>query len=328
MFRDILKGEATDILVARDIIAHVAPDVLILTSFDYDYDEHALSAFAALLSEKGADYPYRFSDIPNTGMPTGRDIDGDGYLGGAADAQSFGAFRGQGGMAVLSRWPVDRDAVQSLTALKWSDFPGANPPEGTDLDQRLSTTAHWDVPIKTPGHGTLRVLAYHASPPVFDGPEDRNGRRNHDEAALWLAWLDGSVPGNAPTEGFVIVGDANLDPFDGDGRPKALNAVLSDPRLQDPAPHSEGGVSAARKQGGANETQRGDPALDTADWRDDAPGNLRVDYVLPSADWTVAGAGVFWPAPDDPLARLLGGDKAATRHRLVWVDIDRPGGGG
>ncbi|MEO1238117.1 MAG: endonuclease/exonuclease/phosphatase family protein [Pseudomonadota bacterium] len=311
--------------VAANVIAHVAPDVLVLTSFDYDLDGLALSAFADLLADRGAPYPYTFSAAPNTGVQTPHDLDGDGYRGGAADAVGYGAFRGQGGMAVLSRWPMDVGAVQDLSGVLWSDLPGAIPPPGPYGDLPLSTTAHWDVPVTTPAHGTLRVLAFHASPPVFDGPEDRNGRRNHDEAALWRAWLDGALPGTPPDAGFVIMGDANLDVADGDGRPAALLALLDDPRLQDPRPASEGGQTAAF-QSGANAAHQGDPALDTADWRDarpNDPGNLRVDYVLPSADWQVVDAGVFWPAPDDPLAGLLGEEGTATRHRLVWVDIDR-----
>ena len=121
----------------------------------------------------------------------------------------------------------------------------------------------------------------------------------------------------------MIAGDANLDVADGDGRPGAMRALLNDPRLQDPTPKSAGAV-AASAQGGANLSHEGDPAFDTADWRDlgpTDPGNLRVDYVLPSVDWQVVDAGVFWPAPDDPLARLLGGE-GASRHRLVGVDID------
>ena len=73
----------------------------------------------------------------------------------------------------------------------------------------------------------------------------------------------------------------------------------------------------------ANPGHRGDPALDTADWREDGgPGNLRADYVLPSADFRILDAGVFWPAPEDPKAGLLGSERdGATRHRLVWVDL-------
>jgi hypothetical protein len=123
---------------------------------------------------------------------------------------------------------------------------------------------------------------------------------------------------------FVVLGDLNADPEDGDGRREAVRALLAHPRVQDPRPASPGGAAAAAAQGGANATQRGDPALDTADWRDSGgPGNLRVDYALPSADLEVAGAGVFWPAPDGPLARLVTGGRrpASSDHRLVWVDV-------
>jgi hypothetical protein len=155
-------------------------------------------------------------------------------------------------------------------------------------------------------------MAYSATPPVFDGPEDRNGLRNRDELQLWLQVLDGQF-GPVPQD-FVIAGNANLDPADGDGLREAMTAFLVDPRLTDPLPRSPGGQAAA------DPDQTGDPALDTADWPDNAPGNLRVDYVLPAAAWTVTGSGVFWPAPDDPDAALA---DAAGPHRLVWVDLRR-----
>ena len=152
--------------------------------------------------------------------------------------------------------------------------------------------------------GPLRVFAFHATPPVFDGPEDRNGRRNHDEAAFWLQVLDEEIGGR-----FVLLGDANLDPSDGEGRPGALNALLGHPKLQDPRPRSVAAAEAAFQEAGANRSHKGEPALDTANWRDvPGPGNLRVDYVLPSADWTVTGAGVAWP-------------DEGSRHGLVWVDL-------
>ena len=34
---------------------------------------------------------------------------------------------------------------------------------------------------------------------------------------------------------------------------------------------------------------------------------------------TVTGTGVVWPAPDDPFAKTV---EAASRHRLVWVDVE------
>ncbi|MEZ5459532.1 MAG: hypothetical protein R3E65_09560 [Steroidobacteraceae bacterium] len=83
---------------------------------------------------------------------------------------------------------------------------------------------------------------------------------------------------------------------------------------------SDGAVRAALEQGGANRGQAGPPGEDTADFGDTgaSPGNLRVDYVLPSRDLVVCASGVYWPAePDAAAAAAL----AATDHRLVWVDV-------
>ena len=77
--------------------------------------------------------------------------------------------------------------------------------------------------------------------------------------------------------------------------------------------------------GEADASHLGDPALDTADWSDDGPGNLRVSYILPSTDLRVIESGVFWPVSDDPFAAMLGDDGvAAGPDRLVWVDIAIP----
>ena len=84
----------------------------------------------------------------------------------------------------------------------------------------------------------------------------------------------------------------------------------------------EPAVEAARLQGGANLTHRGDPKYDTADFADGAPGNLRVDYTLLSRHFTVDDAGVFWPVQADPLSRLTGVFPFPTSdHRLVWADV-------
>ena len=116
-----------------------------------------------------------------------------------------------------------------------------------------------------------------------------------------------------------------MDPADSDGHRDAMQALLLHPRLQDPAPRSTGALVAAAQQGGDNTAHRGDPALDTADWRDaTGPGNLRVDYVLPAATLKVTAGGVFWPAPGDPAHALLGEGEDRSRHHLVWVDIAWP----
>lgn len=309
------------------VIARVSPDVLLLTGFDFDLDLHALRAFALRLSEAGVPFGTVFAFPPNAGMSTGLDADGDGRFSTARDAQGYGEFAGQGGMALLSTLPLDHAASRDFSDFLWHDLPGAllagdTPPEGAFPEQRLSSVGHWDLSLMLPDGRQMRLWAWHATPPVFDGPEDRNGRRNHDEAAFWLSYLDRRldiVPADAP---FVLLGDANLDPADGDGLPEALLALLSNTRLVDPAPRSAGAVAAALNDAGVNLYHEGDPALDTADWRDGPgdPGNLRVDYVLPSAEWRIIGSGVWWPV-DGADAETAA---AASRHRLVWVDIELP----
>jgi len=329
LLQDIEAGKDVQVAAVVAVIAQARPDILALQGIDYDLDGLALSALAGHLRASGLDYPYRLALRPNTGLRTGLDLDGDGRRDGPRDAQGFGFFPGQGGIALLSRYPILHDEVRDFTTLLWRDLPGATLPEidgapfpsaEAQAVQRLSTTAHWDVPVQV-GETVLHVLTFHASPPVFDGPEDANGLRNRDELRLWSLYLDGALPETPAPEGpFVILGDANLDPADGDGHSLAMRAFLADPRLTDPRQASAGGRVAAG-QGGINATQKGDPARDTADWPEaDGPGNLRVDYALPSSELTVTGSGVLWPA-DGPLAETVA---AASRHRLVWVDIALP----
>ncbi len=313
LLRDILRGEDEQVAAVTRVIAATAPDILLLQGIDHDLEGHALTALADRLEEAGAIYPYRLALPPNGGVPTGRDLDGDGRLGMPRDAQGYGRFRGAGGMALLSRHPIG--AVRDHSGFLWRDLPDGQArdvlsPEALAV-QRLASNAAWDVAVEVGGE-TLRLLTIHATPPVFDGPEDRNGRRNADELWFWLRQLDGWTPDGVPPPQppLAIIGVLNADPVAGEARRAALTAALSHPLLQDPAPRSAGGAED-------------DDSTDTADWRDPDPGNLRVDYILPSADLDVTDAGVFWPARDDPDRPLLGGSdgNGASRHRLVWVDL-------
>jgi hypothetical protein len=289
-------------------------DVVLLTAIDYDRGGVALQLLTDRLSAAGKAYPHHFAFRPNTGMQTGFDIDGNGSVGDPRDAQGFGLYSGHGGMAVLSRLPLDAAAARDFSGFLWRDLPGALLPESMDPGlievQRLATTGFWEVPVETEA-GPLYLLAWHATPPVFDGPEDRNGKRNHDEAAFWRLFLDGGLPMDPPAGSFVLLGDANSDPADGDGLRDGIAALLAHPALQDIAP-----------KGGHGRTEpghKGDPALDTALY--DKIGGLRLDYVLPSATLGILSAGVLWPSADDPLAIDL---FAASQHYPVWVDITLP----
>ena len=305
LLRDIWKGDPQISALAR-VVAHADPDVLLLLDVDWDAGGAALGALAQLM-----DYPYSFAARPNSGWPSGLDLDGDGRLGGPGDAYGYGAFSGSGGMALLSRYPLPA-AAEDFSRNLWRDLPGAVLPE---LDgpfpsaeawevMRLASVAHWSVPV-TIGATELHLGLFHATTPVFDGPEDRNGLRNRDELRFWHSYAQ-----TAPAP-FVLMGDANLDPADGAGHRDAIQALLAHPRLTDPEPRRDGPAVQ-------DPNQTGDPALDTVDWPEaEGPGDLRVSYILPDVSLTVTGAGVLW----DGHGSLPRDIQTASRHRLVWVDL-------
>jgi hypothetical protein len=306
-------------------------------------------------------------------MPTGVDLDRDGRVAGGNDARGFGLFPGQYGLLVCSRLTLRRESVRSFRKFLWRDMPGADLPPGWYGPEALaalplSSKNHWDLPFELPvaaeplpgrarvapagaAPRLLHFLVSHPTPPGFDGPEDRNGRRNHDEIRLWADYLTPSAGGylvdDAGRRGalksdasFVIAGDLNADPNDGASRREsarggAIRQLLDHPRVHREAalgslvPRSAGAAEAAARQGGANASHRGPAAEDTADFSDggaNSPGNLRVDYVLPSADLEVCASGVYWPTSADPAFKLVNDDaEASSDHRLVWVDIALPG---
>lgn len=314
LLRDILTGDNLQVTALRRVIRAVDPDVLVLAGVDWDLQGHTLDALADAIGP----YPHLFSARPNRGLQSGVDLDGDGDTGGIGDAFGHAEFAGKEGMAILSRLPFDLGGFRDFTEMQWGDLPSAMADDREGASMRFSTTVHWSLPVSLPDGGTLALLTWHATPPVFDGPGDRNGRRNHDETAFWLHYLDG-VFGTVPDR-FVLMGAANLDPVDGDGRPDALLNLLSHEHVRDLKPASEGAVKADIRDAGVNLTHKGDASLDTVDWPDTPgrPGNLRVDYVLPSANLDIMDSGVFWPDADTSLGRDV---TTASRHRLIWIDI-------
>lgn len=335
-------GDDPQIAKVAAIIRAVDPDVILVNEFDFG--EGNDRAFVA--NYLGGGWPFSFIAPSNTGLPTGVDLDGDGIVGEEAgtferarDSHGFGTFEGQYGMVVLSKHEIDVGGVRTFRTFRWKDMPGARLPTRPDgspfyADEalavlRLSSKSHWDVPVRVAGT-IVHLLASHPTPPVFDGPEDRNGARNADEIRFWADYVSGAdyIRDDAGGRGglpdgahFVIAGDLNADPVDGESVPGAVRQLTGHPRLNASViPASEGGAAAAAAQGGANAAHRGDPRHDTADFRDEAPGNLRVDYVLPSAGLEITGTGVFWPVEGEPGADLID----ASDHRLVWLDIVAP----
>lgn len=295
--------------------------------------------------------PVRYEDFmrpTNTGIASGQDLDNSGEAvteyppppptqpdgspgeqtpGGMAygnDAYGFGTFPGQYGMGLLvrPRYEIQEEEARTFRNFLWKDMPGALLPEDPETGEsfysekelevfRLSSKSHWDVPVRVPGGDTVHLLASHPTPPVFDGPEDRNGRRNHDEIRFLGDYVSGADyiyddsgkrGGLDEDEPFVILGDLNDDPDEGDSAGNPVEDFL---------------FSNERVNGEfVPLAQEPDPDLDPSDT---ATFGLRADYALPSTGLPVMRGGIRGHT-----ALYEGGiyEDAPTDHFPVWLDLE------
>lgn len=329
----LATSDETQIRNVAEIIQRVRPDIIFLTEFDYIEDSaKGVEAFihnylnVAQGGQQPIDYPYYFYAPVNTGQPSPYDLDRDGEASGTgADAWGFGWYPGQYGMLLLSKYPIDEDAVRTFQNFKWNDMPGhlqTVTEEGAPwyseeawAEFPLSSKSHWDIPVNVNGKW-LHVIGAHPTPPVFDGPENRNGKRNHDEIRLITDYIngesyiyddEGGQGGFAHQRPFIIAGDLNASPVEGDGIQSGISTLLGDANVQDPQPASRGGKEHSDSPYAAQHT---------AGWR------MRADYVLPSEyGIEVINSGVFWPAENEDGYELVGSRGASSDHRLVWLDL-------
>ena len=355
LVRELKTGDEQAKRIAT-IVQLVAPDILLANEVDYSEgeaakvlrDNYLLIPQPNTLKSQASALQYLYTAPVNTGVNSGMDLNLNGRSTDSDDGWGYGAFPGQYGMAVFSKYPISTEAVRSFQLFRWSQMPSAKRPKLVDkatgqekffhsdevwAKLRLSSKSHWDVPISI-GETTLHVIASHPTPPVFDGPEDRNGCRNHDEIRMigdyvtggdgssYLVDDKGKSGGLTPNDRFVILGDLNSDPLDGSGISQGIIDLLNSPRVSSKfVPTSDGAAEAATLQGKANLKHKGNPANDTGDFNDNEPGNLRIDFVLPSANCRVVAGGVFWPTAE----QLKDNDPKladASDHHLVWLDIE------
>ncbi|WP_420935366.1 endonuclease/exonuclease/phosphatase family protein [Alteromonas sp. A081] len=338
-------GENPQVRNIAEIIQRMNPDVLLLNEFDYIEDKaKGVDAFIANylnVSQHGqpaVDYPYSYIAPVNTGIATPFDLDNNGkaeQIG--ADAQGFGLYPGHYGMAILSKYPIDVERIRTFQRFKWHHMPHPQKPFMQDgLEEtpnarpwynekewaalRLSSKSHWDVPVLVNGE-TIHILAMHPTPPTFDGAEDRNGKRNHDEIRFMADYL-------SPDKGayiyddnndkqslyadanFVVMGDFNAADKGDKYRAGVIEQLIENPLVaSDTVPKSLGGAESF-------DSEYSDRF--TASW------GARVDYVLPSKGLNVLSSGVFWPSRKSELYRLVENRNASSDHRLVWVSISLP----
>ena len=317
---DLSTPDDPQAAATAEIIQRTRPDVLLLNEFDYVAGGEAVDLFRENYLEVGHNgakpihYRYSFIAPSNTGIPSGHDLDNNGSIGGGNDAFGFGAFEGQFGMAVLSKYPIDRRHARTFQEFRWADMPGAMLPD----DPATAAPADWYSPPSWPtyaspasrtgtcrsGSGTrpstswsrTRPRRSSTAPRTATAPQLRRDpvlvrlrvrRRLHvrrprppRRAAPRRLVRDRRRPEQRPARRRL---GARRHPA-ADREPDGSRTRCR-PRPAGPRPH---------RQGGANLTHESDPRYDTADFADNAPGNLRADYVLPSGgsrSWARASSG-------------------------------------
>ncbi len=352
---DVADGEQPRLKHIAETIQRIRPNVILLNEIAFaaenDFGREASGhATAERFNELYLAVPQReglkplryrvFTARPNTGMPSGFDLDRNGEIKtsfplpdasdpvtGAPPAQSaagraygndswgFGTFPGQYGMALLvdERLEIDEEAIRTFHLFPWKAMPNANLPRDEDdnlwyqdeaLDMvRLSSKSHWDVPVKLPNGATVHFLASHPTPPAFDGDEMRNKKRNHDEIRFWGDYIlgadyivddDGVQGGMRPNTSFIILGDLNADPDEGDGyRDPIGKYLLNNARIN------------------ASMTPKSEVTIAGLDDDDTSSFGLRVDYVLPAASIRSLRCGIWRTLDANP----------PSDHFAVWMDV-------
>lgn len=351
------KGKGSELITAlntgrqqikniAEIIQHTRPNVILLNEFDYIKDpsqgiEKFIKGYLNK-SQQGAspiDYPYYYYSTVNTGVKLDNSIIGSANLSiktsdNMPETYGFGHFPGHFGMVLLSQYPIDTNNIRTFQNFLWHHMPEALQPKDPNSGEhwysdkawkalRLSSKSHWDIPVilnkNSASEKTIHLLASHPTPPVFDGPENRNGTRNHDEIRFWDDYVTPNSAsyiyddnhkkgGLAAHSRFIILGDQNASPDEGDAINSGIADLLTNPLINN--------TMTPTSNGGQENSDSKFAKTHTAAWK------MRADYVLPSTyGLSITGSGVFWPMKNEPLYRLIEQRSSSSDHRLVWLDL-------
>lgn len=311
-------------------------------------------------------YPYLESYSTNTGLNSGLDLDNNGTPGEMpGDAWGFGLYHGQYAFALMSQYKIDTENTRTFQEFKWKDLPSAEIPKITNCDDpknpiptgmscgddwydvsewsqvRLSSKNHVDAPIIVPtinGEETIHLLMSHPTPPVFDTVTDHNKMKNRDEIQFWTDYIEGAEylyddsnvsGGLAQNAKFVIMGDLNADPVDGDGYTETIRALLNHQYVNGNA--TVGSLTPTSTGAAEEHSTRTYPDRVTSTF------GLRVDHAIPSSNLEIQNSGVYWPATGEEGRLLMNDDRLGTDdekpenvgkgkyvssdHRMVWTQI-------
>lgn len=276
LLRDLHGDLPHDVRLAIRRGVEANADILMLADIDGDRDHLAALALRDHIAQAGLSYPHMVMLRSNAGR-----------LLEIGEPAGYGDFEGAGGMMILSKFKI----FDHIDLRDWTCAQVRCHVE--DPRMVLSSRVMGVVGIEGP-MGPVWIGIGHATPPAFDGPEDRNGWRNLDQITFWSDVLDGVYDLPSPD---IIALLANIDPIKGEGRKEGIIDLITHPSVIDPRPmgcHADRGCST-----------------DTAHWPDPGPGSRRSDYLLATRSWRVMNSGLDW------------GQAAAeeSRHALVWLRI-------
>ncbi|WP_136689422.1 twin-arginine translocation signal domain-containing protein [Halorhabdus amylolytica] len=339
---------------AAELIQEVRPDVLVVNELTNNMQEgkstsvENIRAFIDnyLREPQRSDldpiaFPYTFQPPVNTGVLPEEDYDfnKDGSAGKRpGDAFGFGMYPGQYGLAVASQYPIVESEIRTFQEFLWADMPGNLmplddgserlnkkdgiylTPEETDAF-RLPSKTHADVPIRVDGE-RVHVLTSHPTPPQYDGPNNFNGRWNHDEIRFWADYVanadyiydDDGNRGGLEDDNYVLMGDQNgAVTTERILKPSHTFFHENDDFYTEELPTSPGGESLdnpyATRIRGTRPGQSGEEDTVVA----------QLDYVLPSPQLSYEDGGVIWPEPGTDRIETV---RSASDHRMVWADVN------
>lgn len=306
-------------------------------------------------------YPYTKIYATNSGENSALDLDNNGVAGEMpGDAWGHGNFHGQNAFLLMSKHKIDTFNTRTFQGFKWKDMPGAhNPtiihcndpnrpiPRGMRCGDkwytpsewnrvRLSSQNHVDVPVKietSTGEKTVHLLLSHpTSPTNHSSVTDNDKLRNRDEIRFWSDYINnksyiyddnGKTGGLGLNKAFVIMGDLNLDPNNGDGYRDAINDLLLNARMNGNA--SVGSDVPTSSAGAKAFPLRTQPECTTSDVT-----GTRSSYVTPSSILEVNESTVYWPLEgedgsnlieDDRIGDSKSGHNSSSDHRMVTSEI-------
>lgn len=306
-------------------------------------------------------YPYLQSFATNSGENSGLDLDNDGSVGVMpGDAWGDGNYHGQRAFALMSMHEIDRNNTRTFQDFRWKDIPNAQNPVITNCNNpkaplpngmacgdkwysvsewnrvRLSSQNHVDVPIKIKtnfGDKTVHFLIAHPAQPVeLDSFTNKDKLRNRDEIQFWNDYINderyiyddkGRTGGLNKNDSFIILGDLNADPDNGDSDKNTILGLLNHPKVNGNA--TVGNVVPISNGAVEEYPLRNHPSRLTS------VNGLRVDYVIPSNQFRVEDSGVYWPASgeeghllinDSRIGELGTGKEVSSDHRIVWVEVN------